>query len=459
MLLPLLMNLGFAGGGSGGGPAGPPAHVIQYRDSRRRVVLWPLLGVGAFELVKYFALILALLLFVPQAAAQTIMSTNPTGTELGTVTRNIPSGTQPVSGPLTDAQLRATAVPVDTELPTAAAAGDATANPTAPIVQGFLSGWNGTGWDRLRSSIANGLVVDVSRVQGNVAVTGTFWQATQPISAASLPLPTGAATETTLGTRLADATYTGRTPAGASPADNESNTNTALSRIGAFNFVFDGTTWDRWTGGVSQIGSNWSMNVAQINGVTPLMGAGNTGTGSHRTTEATDSQLSAGVGATGDAAATVGSTGSINAKLRLITSQLDALQTELNQKTEPTNTQTVGAVPVTSGGTSISRTVSAASTNATNVKASAGQVYQIIASNVNAAARYIHLYNTSGTPTCNTSIASTFIIPGNTAGGGTNIPLAPGAAFGTGIGFCVTTAVDGTGAVAANEIVLNVFYK
>lgn len=33
---------------------------------------------------------------------------------------------------------------------------------------------------------------------------------TQPISAASLPLPSGAATETTLGTRLADATFTGR---------------------------------------------------------------------------------------------------------------------------------------------------------------------------------------------------------------------------------------------------------
>ena len=35
-------------------------------------------------------------------------------------------------------------------------------------------------------------------VTGSVAVTGTFWQATQPISAASLPLPTGAATEATL---------------------------------------------------------------------------------------------------------------------------------------------------------------------------------------------------------------------------------------------------------------------
>lgn len=33
-------------------------------------------------------------------------------------------------------------------------------------------------------------------VDGTVAVTGTFWQATQPISAASLPLPSGAATAT-----------------------------------------------------------------------------------------------------------------------------------------------------------------------------------------------------------------------------------------------------------------------
>jgi len=61
-------------------------------------------------------------------------------------------GTQPVSGPLTDAQLRAVAVPV----------------------------------------------------------SGTFFQATQPVSASSLPLPAGATTETTLGTRLAEATFTAR---------------------------------------------------------------------------------------------------------------------------------------------------------------------------------------------------------------------------------------------------------
>lgn len=35
-------------------------------------------------------------------------------------------------------------------------------------------------------------------LSGSVAVTGTFWQATQPVSLASQPLPTGAATETSL---------------------------------------------------------------------------------------------------------------------------------------------------------------------------------------------------------------------------------------------------------------------
>ena len=62
--------------------------------------------------------------------------------------------TQPVSGPLTDAQLRATAVPV----------------------------------------------------------SGTFFQATQPVSAASLPLPTGAATETTLAAVNTKLTSVSRTP-------------------------------------------------------------------------------------------------------------------------------------------------------------------------------------------------------------------------------------------------------
>lgn len=54
--------------------------------------------------------------------------------------------------------------------------------------------WNGTTWDRAPGNATNGLRVDI-RSAVALAVTGTFWQATQPISAAALPLPSGAAQE------------------------------------------------------------------------------------------------------------------------------------------------------------------------------------------------------------------------------------------------------------------------
>lgn len=125
---------------------------------------------------------------------------------------------------------------------------------------------------------------------------------------------------------------------------------------------------------------------------------------------------------------------------------------------DPTN-DTVGISITASGGLTPHRRVSTADTNAANIKSSAGLLGAVIASNVNAAARYIHFYNTAGTPTCNASIINTFIIPGDTAGGGTNIPIPVGAIYGTGIGICITSSPDGTGSVAANEIIVNTFYK
>jgi hypothetical protein len=53
----------------------------------------------------------------------------------------------------------------------------------------YLSFFNGTGWDRARGDTTNGLWVNVKNsvaqtISGSVAVTGTFWQATQPVSIA-----------------------------------------------------------------------------------------------------------------------------------------------------------------------------------------------------------------------------------------------------------------------------------
>jgi hypothetical protein len=87
--------------------------------------------------------------------------------------------TQPVSGPLTDVQLRATAVPVSGTFWQA----------TQPI-SGSVS-ITGT-------AAVSGPLTDAELRATAVPVSGTFWQATQPVSASALPLPTGAATETTL---------------------------------------------------------------------------------------------------------------------------------------------------------------------------------------------------------------------------------------------------------------------
>lgn len=122
--------------------------------------------------------------------------------------------------------------------------------------------------------------------------------------------------------------------------------------------------------------------------------------------------------------------------------------------------QTITDVPATSGGLSKFHLVSAA-TNVNNVKASAGQVYAIVAFNLNAAARYLKLHNVSGTPTIGVGVTDTFLIPGNTAGAGLVINFDKGIVFTTGIGLSLTTGIldNDTVNVAASEIVLQVYYK
>jgi hypothetical protein len=92
----------------------------------------------------------------------------------------------PVSGPLTDAQLRAVAVPVSATslpLPTGAAT---SANQATQITHEAA----------IETAVESIDTKTPALVSGRVPVDGSG--VTQPISAASLPLPTGAATQTTL---------------------------------------------------------------------------------------------------------------------------------------------------------------------------------------------------------------------------------------------------------------------
>lgn len=118
--------------------------------------------------------------------------------------------------------------------------------------------------------------------------------------------------------------------------------------------------------------------------------------------------------------------------------------------------------PHTTGGLTMHKTVSAGSTNATSVKASAGKVYSIQATNVNAAVRYLKLYNLAVAPTVGTSVpVKTIALPGGTVGSTTSMTFPTGLEFGTGIAFALTTeATDaGTTGVSASEHVVMIDYK
>lgn len=126
-------------------------------------------------------------------------------------------------------------------------------------------------------------------------------------------------------------------------------------------------------------------------------------------------------------------------------------------------TFSVQSTATSTGGYTPGKLISASGTNGTSIKASAGTLGYITASNINASPRYLKVYNKASTPTVGTDVpVHTFLIPGNTAGAGTNIPLPPqGIALGTGIAIAITGGVadnDST-SVAANDIVINYGYN
>lgn len=104
------------------------------------------------------------------------------------------------------------------------------------------------------------------------------------------------------------------------------------------------------------------------------------------------------------------------------------------------------------------RKISLASTNGDLIKSKAATVYGWFLSNQNAATRYIKLYNQVGSPTVGTDVPfMTIAIPG---GASANMAFDTGVAFGAGLAIAMTTGnTDAdTGAVAANDVIVNIFY-
>lgn len=103
--------------------------------------------------------------------------------------------------------------------------------------------------------------------------------------------------------------------------------------------------------------------------------------------------------------------------------------------------------------------VSAATTNATSVKGSAGTIGTIVLANNAATNKYFKLFNKATAPIPGTDTPThTFIIPAAVTT--LVVDFANGMRFGTGIGYAITGAVADldTTAIAANEVVVSMTY-
>ncbi len=120
----------------------------------------------------------------------------------------------------------------------------------------------------------------------------------------------------------------------------------------------------------------------------------------------------------------------------------------------------VAITPQTTGGDSDYHVVAAATTNAANIKASAGQLYgvHVFGNPSTAYPVYVKFHNTAGTPTAGTGVVLTV---GVQAGMSRDVIFPNGFAFATGIGITIVkgiTDADGT-SVAVSDCVCDVDYK
>ncbi len=135
-------------------------------------------------------------------------------------------------------------------------------------------------------------------------------------------------------------------------------------------------------------------------------------------------------GNTADAASAVGGVGTVSAKLRLMTSQLDAIATSVSATPAPSASSAIGITPI----------VSTAAENGHVLKATPGNVYAVYATNLTATAGFLMLFNATSAPADGavTPLACVSLPPNNPA----SINYAPGppGVFSVGITAVVSSA-------------------
>lgn len=311
-------------------------------------------------------------------------------------------------------------------------------------------------------------------------ITANAGSGTFAISAASLPLPTGAATSALQTTGNAALTTINTTLG--SPIQTTGGTVGLVAGTALVGKVGIDQTTPGTTNGTS---------VAQIGANAVLTGNGVTGTGSQRVTIASDN-TAFGVIATGNVASaatdsgnpvkagavflttpptvTTGqrvdlqanARGSLSVMLAAGDGNIAGFSGTTSDGQSSTNAITVKTFGFTYNGTSWDRTAkanatsriisSAASTNATSGKASAGNIFMMTGRNANAAVLYLKIYNKASAPTVGTDTpVMTVALPPQS---NFVFDWANGRYFATGIAYAFTTGSSDadTGAVAAGDI-------
>jgi hypothetical protein len=223
-------------------------------------------------------------------------------------------------------------------------------------------------------------------------------------------------------------------PPGSKPlADNMANP--TVPGQASYNMCWDGTTWDRCASSTVSEGTHDSAAPASPIGLFLMGKASNT-------------------------APTAVSTGDAVA-LRAATTG------ELVVKAEQSGVwdMSAGAYARDFGGCWPWQMVSDASTNATTVKSSPGQIYTLTVSNTNTADRWLKFYQMATPPTVGTSVPDqTYLVKGTGSGGGWPpivVTFTPGLQFNNGISLAMMVGggVTEGGAIAAGDLVLSLCYR
>lgn len=233
-----------------------------------------------------------------------------------------------------------------------------------------------------------------------------------------------------------------------------------------------GTTLDGTTAGVLDI------NNKNVNGVAILTGNGVSGTGTQRVNIASDNtafQVKV-IGSAGGAFDTAGQNAASPANELLVGAQFNTSPTTVTSgNTSPLQMDatghllvnctgcnagsTVSLIPATSGGLTLSHLIAAATTNATSLKASAGQLYGAAIYNNASYPVYLKFYNKASAPTVGTDTI-VWEVPVQ-AGTQREVHTEEGLAFATGIAYALTKGITDadTTAVALSDASVDLIYK